>query len=71
MAKMLLRVFIITVLLSFFNACNTKHKIEVAPVETSHSVVVEPIHITIDINVRIDKDLDDFFGDIDDAEEKL
>ena len=69
MAKILIRAIIITGLLSCLNACNTKHSIEVAPVETRH--VVEPIHITIDINVRIDKDLDDFFGDIDDAEEKL
>ncbi|NMA41772.1 MAG: YnbE family lipoprotein [Oligosphaeraceae bacterium] len=32
-------------------------------------VKIEPIHITIDINVKIDKALDDFFGDIDEANE--
>ena len=32
-----------------------------APVE------VKPIHITIDVNVKVDKELDDFFSDIDDA----
>ena len=69
MTRMVLKAIFITALLLCFNACNTKHKIEVAPVETRH--VVEPIHITIDINVRIDKDLDDFFGDLDKAEEKL
>lgn len=69
MAKILLRTIIFTGLLLFLNSCNTKHSIEVAPVETRH--VVEPIHITIDINVRVDKDLDDFFGDIDKAEEQL
>ena len=37
----------------------TQHKVEVAPVE------VKPIHITIDVNVKVDKALDDFFGDID------
>jgi hypothetical protein len=42
-------------------AC-TKHEIEVKPVE------IKPIHITIDINVRIDKALDDFFGDLDEAQ---
>ncbi len=42
----------------FFFAC-TSHKVEVAPVE------VKPIHITIDVNVKVDKALDDFFGDID------
>nr|WP_287412359.1 hypothetical protein [Pseudodesulfovibrio sp.] len=41
--------------------CSTSHKVEVAPVE------VKPIHITIDVNVKVDKELDDFFSDIDDA----
>jgi len=41
----------------------TQHKVEVAPVE------VKPIHITIDINVKVDKALDDFFSDVDAAEE--
>jgi len=45
-------------------AC-TKHKVEVAPVE------VKPIHITIDVNVKVDKALEDFFEDIDQAEIKL
>lgn len=44
-----------------FQACQTYHQVEVAPVE------VKPIHITIDVNVKVDKALDDFFGDIDDA----
>ena len=38
----------------------TQHKVEVAPVE------VKPIHITIDVNVKVDKALDDFFSDVDD-----
>ena len=69
MAKMLLKAIILTGLLLFFNACSTKHAIEIAPVETRH--VVEPIHITIDINVKIDKELDDFFGDLDEVEAEL
>ena len=36
-----------------------RHKVEVAPVE------VKPIHITIDMNVKVDKALDDFFHEID------
>ncbi len=44
--------------------CATKHKVEVAPVE------IKPIHITIDVNIRVDRALDDFFGDIDKAAEK-
>ncbi len=49
----------------FITAGCTQHKVEVAPVE------VKPIHITIDVNVKVDRALDDFFGDIDAAEEKI
>ncbi|XPV74976.1 MAG: hypothetical protein ACNI27_10070 [Desulfovibrio sp.] len=41
--------------------CSTSHKVELAAVE------VKPIHITIDVNVKVDRALDDFFSDIDDA----
>lgn len=41
----------------------TKHEIqtqsEIKPIE------IKPIHITIDVNVKVDRALDDFFGDID------
>ncbi|MBW2491443.1 MAG: hypothetical protein JRE65_09875 [Deltaproteobacteria bacterium] len=40
----------------------TQHRVEIAPVE------VKPIHITIDVKVKVDKALDDFFGDIDQTE---
>jgi hypothetical protein len=40
-------------------------------VETVHKIEVAPMHITIDVNVRVDKALDDFFGDLDKVEEKL
>lgn len=43
----------------------TQHKVEVAPVE------VKPIHITIDVNVKVDRALDNFFDDIDTAEEQI
>ncbi len=45
-------------------SCATRHAIEVAPVE------IKPIHITIDVNVKVDRALDDFFDDIDAADEK-
>ncbi|MEJ5348012.1 MAG: hypothetical protein WHS46_04915 [Desulfosoma sp.] len=45
--------------------CSTRHEVQMAPVE------VKPIHITIDVNVRVQKDLEDFFGDIDRAKEQL
>jgi len=46
------------------NGC-TQHKVEVAPVE------IKPIHITIDVNVKVDRALDDFFSDIDNAKENV
>jgi hypothetical protein len=51
--------------LAILSACSTRHEIQMAPVE------VKPIHITIDVNVRVQKDLEDFFGDIDQAEQQL
>jgi len=47
------------------SACSTRHEVQMAPVE------VKPIHITIDVNVRVQKDLENFFGDIDRAEQHL
>jgi len=44
--------------LSALPAC-TRHEVEIKPVE------IKPIHITIDINVKVDRALDDFFGDLD------
>jgi len=52
-------------LLFFIQACWTRHEVTVAPVE------VKPIHITIDVNVKIDRALDDFFGDIDKAAKEI
>ncbi len=43
-------------------SCSTRHAVEVAPVE------VKPIHITIDVNIRVNKALDDFFSDLDEVE---
>ena len=53
----------VVVLLAALTACQSRHK-----VETVHKVEVAPMHITIDINLKVDKALDDFFGDLDDAE---
>lgn len=56
-------------LLAFSTGCQTRHDInhtvDVKPVE------VKPIHITIDVNVRVEKALDDFFDDIDQTEKEL
>jgi 2'-5' RNA ligase len=46
-----------------FLSCQTRHEVEMKPVE------VKPIHITIDVNIRVDKALDDFFDEIDAADQ--
>jgi hypothetical protein len=53
-------------LLLLLQGCQTQHRIE-----TVHKVEVAPMHITIDVNVKVDRALDDFFGDLDEIEEDL
>ncbi len=52
--------------LMFCGCMETKHEIKtestVAPIE------IKPIQIAIDINVKVDQALDDFFGDLDEME---
>jgi len=50
--------------------CMTSHKVEA---NTKHKVELEvkPMHITIDINVKVDRALDDFFGDIDEQDKTM
>lgn len=38
---------------------DSRHDVTLQPVE------VKPIHITIDVNIKVDRALDDFFGDLD------
>ena len=58
------RVFVVSCLLffAFFQGCKTEHKVEVE---------VKPMQITVDVNIRIDKELDDFFGSLDKAAQKV
>ncbi len=58
-------VVLLGMLLLPLQACQTSHEVKVAPVE------IKPIHITIDVNVKVDRALDDFFGDIDEAGEQM
>ncbi|WP_163340149.1 YnbE family lipoprotein [Desulfopila sp. IMCC35008] len=51
----------ITAMPIVFGGC-TKHEVDIKPVE------IKPIHITIDVNVKVDRALDDFFGDLDEIE---
>ncbi|WP_304511418.1 YnbE family lipoprotein [Desulfobacula sp.] len=58
--------FIVLFLILFiFAGCQSSHQVEVKPVE------IKPIHITIDVNIRVEKALDDFFDDLEDAEDKI
>ncbi|MDY0221367.1 MAG: YnbE family lipoprotein [Desulfobacterium sp.] len=53
----------VTLLLA--SGCSTSHDVQLAPVE------IKPIHITIDVNVKVDRALDDFFGDLDKTESEI
>lgn len=42
-------------------AAGCKHTIAVEPIE------VKPIHMTLDINLKVDRELDEFFDEVEDA----
>ncbi len=48
-----------------FAGCQSSHQVELKPVE------IKPIHITIDVNIRVEKALDDFFDDLEAAEDEI
>jgi len=50
-------------LAAFLAGCNTTHTVKVEPIE------VKPIHVTLDINLKVDKKLDDFFDFEDEFED--
>ncbi|MBA3013121.1 MAG: YnbE family lipoprotein [Proteobacteria bacterium] len=64
MARQLSFITMFLVLL-VLSGCQSSHQVEVKPVE------IKPIHITIDVNVKVDRALDNFFNDIDAAEDKI
>lgn len=41
-----------------FSGCQTSHQVELKPVE------IKPIHITVDVNVRVQKSLNDLLDEI-------
>ncbi len=51
--------------------CSTSHQIDTKNEVNLKPIEIKPIHITIDINVKVDRALDDFFGDVDSAAQKL
>jgi hypothetical protein len=57
-------VLLVALALSLLAGCTrheieARHDVQVAPIE------VKPIHITIDLNIKVDRALDDFFDDLD------
>lgn len=46
----------------------TQHTIESKSEVTLQPVEIKPIHITIDVNIKVDRALDNFFGDLDKAQ---
>jgi hypothetical protein len=52
-------------LLTLLAGCWSSHRVKVEPVE------IKPIHITIDVNVRVERALDDFFTDLDEKSTTL
>jgi len=64
MKKTMVFMAFITAMALLALSCQTKHQ-----VETVHKIEVAPMHITIDVNVKVDQALDDFFSDLDQVEE--
>lgn len=63
--KRLLPAAVLALVIGGIPGCATHHEVEVKPVE------IRPIHITIDVNVKVDRALDDFFGDIDETAQEI
>ena len=61
----------VAVLLVLIGTGCTKHEIETKSQVSIAPVEVKPIHITIDVNIRVDKALDDFFSDIDETAKEI
>jgi hypothetical protein len=59
------------ILMATMTSCYTHHEVETnSKVETTHKIEldVKPMYIKIDVNLKVDKELDDFFDDIDDQD---
>jgi len=38
-----------------------------ACIKLKHEMTIQPVHITVDVRIKIDRELEDFFADIDKA----
>jgi len=59
------------VVLTALSGCSTKHEIDSRSQVALAPVEVKPIHITIDINIKVDRALDNFFDDLDETQAAL
>ena len=59
--------YLAVVLFLFVGQGCTRHTIDSRHDVTLQPVEVKPIHITIDVNIKVDRALDDFFGDLDES----
>lgn len=55
----------------FLGTACTQHRVKVDPVRTEHVVEVKPMTINVNVRVKVDRALEDYFGDIDAAREDL
>lgn len=53
-----LRLLLPLAALAFLAGCETTHRVETVS-------EVKPIHITVDVNLKVDRELNNFFGDLD------
>ena len=65
LVKIILILFLFMPLGCTKHTVETKSQVDLAPVE------IKPIHITIDINIKVDRALDDFFSDIDESAKEI
>ena len=56
--------------LLWLSAC-TQHRVKVDPVRTEHVVEVKPMTINVNVRVKVDRALEDYFGEIDAAREDI
>ena len=38
-----------------------------ACLKLKHEMVIQPVHVTVDVRIKIDRELENFFGEIDKA----
>ncbi len=57
--SLVMKRFLLLPVVAVFVALSGCLSLKTEPIE------VKPIHITVDVNVKVDKALDDFFGDLD------